>query len=129
MVVPRQNLFLIVFETEEGPETVMEGRPWLFRKQLILFDRLVKPKILNGNCGSPLNMRIWRLSTLDVDEWGMGSKIEEGPVMEHIERLNGIDSMLEDKSKSVKKTSWKRIRPVVMMNQDEEESVMRKRQK
>ncbi|MBA0586270.1 hypothetical protein Gorai_017017 [Gossypium raimondii] len=43
MVVPRQNLFLIVFETEEDLETVMEGRPWLFRKQLILFDRLVKP--------------------------------------------------------------------------------------
>ncbi|MBA0748181.1 hypothetical protein Gogos_005028 [Gossypium gossypioides] len=87
-----QNLFLIVFETEEDLETIMEGRPWLFRKQLILFDRL-----------------------------------EEGSVMEHIERLNRIDSMLEDKSKSIKKTSWKRIRPVVMMNQDEEESVMRKR--
>ncbi|PPS13028.1 hypothetical protein GOBAR_AA07616 [Gossypium barbadense] len=50
---------------------------------------------------------------------------EEGSVMENIERLNGIDNMLEDKSKSVKKTSWKRIRPRVMMNQDEEESVMR----
>ncbi|MBA0662733.1 hypothetical protein Goklo_006808 [Gossypium klotzschianum] len=35
----------------------------------------------------------------------MGSRIEEGSVMENIERLNGIDSMLEDKSKSVKKTS------------------------
>ncbi|PPD96407.1 hypothetical protein GOBAR_DD06570 [Gossypium barbadense] len=52
---------------------------------------------------------------------------EEGSVMENIERLNGIDSILEDKSKSVKKTSWKIIRPGVMMNQVEEESIMRKR--
>ncbi|MBA0571194.1 hypothetical protein Golob_004778 [Gossypium lobatum] len=41
--VAGQNLFLIVFETEEDLETVMEGRPWFFRKQLIIFDRLVTP--------------------------------------------------------------------------------------
>ncbi|MBA0868662.1 hypothetical protein Goshw_017114, partial [Gossypium schwendimanii] len=39
----KQNLFLIVFETEEDLETVMEGQPWLFRTQLILFNWLVKP--------------------------------------------------------------------------------------
>ncbi|PPD91134.1 hypothetical protein GOBAR_DD11910 [Gossypium barbadense] len=39
----RQNLFLIVFDTEEDLETVMEGRPLLFQKNLVLFDRLVKP--------------------------------------------------------------------------------------
>ncbi|MFQ6654082.1 hypothetical protein Gotur_025197, partial [Gossypium turneri] len=38
-----QNLFLIVFEAEEDLETVMEGQPWLFRKHLIIFERLIKP--------------------------------------------------------------------------------------
>ncbi|MFQ6628760.1 hypothetical protein Gotur_007606 [Gossypium turneri] len=38
-----QNLFVIVFESEEDLETVMEGQPWLFRKHLIIFDRLIKP--------------------------------------------------------------------------------------
>ncbi|MFQ6668323.1 hypothetical protein Gotur_034011 [Gossypium turneri] len=38
-----QNLFLIVFELEENLETVMEGQPWLFRKKLVIFDRLTKP--------------------------------------------------------------------------------------
>ncbi|MBA0550147.1 hypothetical protein Golob_021117 [Gossypium lobatum] len=37
-----QNLFLIVFELDEDLETVMEGQPWLFRKLLIIFDRLTK---------------------------------------------------------------------------------------
>ncbi|XP_052486335.1 uncharacterized protein LOC128041066 [Gossypium raimondii] len=37
-----QNLFLIEFELEEDLETVLESQPWLFRKQLILFDRLNK---------------------------------------------------------------------------------------
>ncbi|MBA0853217.1 hypothetical protein Goshw_014974, partial [Gossypium schwendimanii] len=35
-----QNLFLIVFELEEDLEMILEGRPWLFRKSIILFDRL-----------------------------------------------------------------------------------------
>lgn len=35
-----QNLFLINFEMEEDLELILEGRPWLFRKNLILFDRL-----------------------------------------------------------------------------------------
>ncbi|MBA0729945.1 hypothetical protein Golax_020301 [Gossypium laxum] len=44
MVEPNgQNLFLIVFESKEDLETVMEGQPWLFRKHLIIFDRLKKP--------------------------------------------------------------------------------------
>ncbi|MFQ6650220.1 hypothetical protein Gotur_022847 [Gossypium turneri] len=38
-----QNLFMIVFELEEDLETVMEGQPWLFRKSLIIFDRLTNP--------------------------------------------------------------------------------------
>ncbi|KAK5835557.1 hypothetical protein PVK06_011248 [Gossypium arboreum] len=37
-----QNLFLIVFDLEEDLETVLEGRPWLFRKNIILFDRLTR---------------------------------------------------------------------------------------
>ncbi|KAK5842942.1 hypothetical protein PVK06_005364 [Gossypium arboreum] len=39
----RQNLFLIVFDSEEDLQTVMEGWSWLFRKNLLLFDRLIKP--------------------------------------------------------------------------------------
>lgn len=35
-----QNLFLIVFYAEEDLESILEGRSWLFRKQLILFDKL-----------------------------------------------------------------------------------------
>ncbi|MBA0706383.1 hypothetical protein Golax_018496 [Gossypium laxum] len=38
-----QNLFLIEFELEEDLETIMEGRPWLLLKSIILFDRLIKP--------------------------------------------------------------------------------------
>lgn len=33
------NLFLISFGCEEDLELIMEGRPWLFRRQLIVFDR------------------------------------------------------------------------------------------
>ncbi|KAK5795104.1 hypothetical protein PVK06_036361 [Gossypium arboreum] len=35
-----QNLFLIMFDSEKDLETVMEGQPWLFRKNLVLFDQL-----------------------------------------------------------------------------------------
>ncbi|KAK5818583.1 hypothetical protein PVK06_023525 [Gossypium arboreum] len=38
-----QNLFLIVFDLEDDLEAIMEGRPWLFRKCLVLFNRLTKP--------------------------------------------------------------------------------------
>ncbi|PPD80427.1 hypothetical protein GOBAR_DD22633 [Gossypium barbadense] len=38
--VAGQNLFLIIFETEDDLELILEGRPWLFWKSLILFDRL-----------------------------------------------------------------------------------------
>lgn len=34
------NLFLIHFESEEDMEVVLEGKPWLFRRQLIVFDPL-----------------------------------------------------------------------------------------
>ncbi|MBA0702150.1 hypothetical protein Goari_022631, partial [Gossypium aridum] len=37
-----QNLFLIVFVLEEDLELIIEGRPWLFRKILILFNRLIQ---------------------------------------------------------------------------------------
>ncbi|PPD87101.1 hypothetical protein GOBAR_DD15970 [Gossypium barbadense] len=40
--IARQNLFLIAFEMEEDLELIMEGRPWLFRKSLILFDRITQ---------------------------------------------------------------------------------------
>lgn len=35
-----QNLFLICFKNEADLELILAGRPWLFRKQLILFYRL-----------------------------------------------------------------------------------------
>ncbi|MFQ6651837.1 hypothetical protein Gotur_024004, partial [Gossypium turneri] len=38
--VAGQNLFLIIFETEDDLELILEGRPWIFWKSLILFDRL-----------------------------------------------------------------------------------------
>ncbi|MBA0844824.1 hypothetical protein Goarm_023093 [Gossypium armourianum] len=37
-----QNLFLIEFDLDEDLEAIMEGRPWLFRKSVILFDRFTK---------------------------------------------------------------------------------------
>ncbi|KAA3467548.1 bZIP-like protein [Gossypium australe] len=38
-----RNLFSIVFDLEEDLELIMEGRSSLFRKFLILFDRLINP--------------------------------------------------------------------------------------
>ncbi|KAA3457985.1 reverse transcriptase [Gossypium australe] len=38
-----QNLFSIVFDLEEDLEFILEGPPWLFRKSIILFDRLKNP--------------------------------------------------------------------------------------
>ncbi|MFQ6664617.1 hypothetical protein Gotur_031672 [Gossypium turneri] len=38
-----QNLYMIVFDLEEDLETIMEGQPRLFRKSLVIFDRLAKP--------------------------------------------------------------------------------------
>ncbi|KAL1185661.1 hypothetical protein V6Z11_A01G127900 [Gossypium hirsutum] len=42
IMIAGQNLFKIVFEDEEDLEQIMNGRPWFFRKQLIIFDRLTK---------------------------------------------------------------------------------------
>lgn len=38
-----QDLFLISFEDEEYLEFVLEGCPWFFWNQIIVFDRLLKP--------------------------------------------------------------------------------------
>ncbi|KAK5820527.1 hypothetical protein PVK06_025574 [Gossypium arboreum] len=43
ILIAGQNLFTISFEDEEDSEQILEGRPWLFRKQLIIFDTLTKP--------------------------------------------------------------------------------------
>ncbi|MBA0577299.1 hypothetical protein Golob_025015, partial [Gossypium lobatum] len=37
-----QNLFLLEFDLDEDLEAITEGRPWFFRKSVILFDRLTK---------------------------------------------------------------------------------------
>ncbi|MBA0566605.1 hypothetical protein Golob_011410 [Gossypium lobatum] len=42
-VIPGQSLFLISFDSEDDLELVLEGRPWLFRRQLIIFYRLLGP--------------------------------------------------------------------------------------
>lgn len=39
----RDNLFTIIFYDENDMEFVLEGCAWLFRRQLILFERLLKP--------------------------------------------------------------------------------------
>lgn len=36
-----QNLFLISFDSKEDIESVMERQSWLFKKQLIIFHRLL----------------------------------------------------------------------------------------
>lgn len=41
--VARKNLYLITFDNEVNLATILEERPWLFRKQLILFDRIENP--------------------------------------------------------------------------------------
>ncbi|KAK5784963.1 hypothetical protein PVK06_039504 [Gossypium arboreum] len=41
--VAGQNLFLITFNDENDLELIMDGRPWLFRKQVIIFVRLTTP--------------------------------------------------------------------------------------
>ncbi|KAG8492870.1 hypothetical protein CXB51_010168 [Gossypium anomalum] len=36
-------LFLISFENEDDLEMILEGRPWIFPRQLVIFDRLANP--------------------------------------------------------------------------------------
>lgn len=43
ILIVRQNLFTISFEDEEDLEQILEGQPWFFRKQLIIFNRLSQP--------------------------------------------------------------------------------------
>ncbi|KAG8484825.1 hypothetical protein CXB51_021533 [Gossypium anomalum] len=47
ILIVGQNLFMISFEDEEDLEQILECRPWLFHKQLIIFDRLTKPIEMN----------------------------------------------------------------------------------
>ncbi|PPD72639.1 hypothetical protein GOBAR_DD30463 [Gossypium barbadense] len=42
IMIVGQNLFLLKFDLDEDLEAIMEGRPWFFRKSVILFDRLTK---------------------------------------------------------------------------------------
>ncbi|MBA0552331.1 hypothetical protein Golob_023153 [Gossypium lobatum] len=43
IMIARQNLFMLEFDLYEDLEAIMQGRPWFFRKSVILFDRLTKP--------------------------------------------------------------------------------------
>lgn len=47
ILVAGQDLFIISFEDEDNLEHIMEGRPWFFLKQLIIFDWLLKSVELN----------------------------------------------------------------------------------
>lgn len=38
--VAGQNLFKIEFDNEDDLELILEGHPWLFRRQIIIFDKL-----------------------------------------------------------------------------------------
>lgn len=35
-----QSLFLISFENENDMEQILEGRPWFFRRHLLIFDKM-----------------------------------------------------------------------------------------
>ncbi|MBA0600366.1 hypothetical protein Gorai_006554, partial [Gossypium raimondii] len=128
-----QNLFLIVFETEEDLEMVMEGWPWLFRKQLIIFDRLVTPVERNQiRLSSSSDSGTFALSKSRNEDWMLDGHDEanvhkEQSIVEKVEGLNGSDSMLEGKSKITKEESWKRIAPGVIMNESRDERVVGKR--
>ncbi|MBA0612834.1 hypothetical protein Godav_013383 [Gossypium davidsonii] len=52
-----QNLFLIIFELVEDLEMILAGRPWLFRKSIILFDRLC--------CGGKRSNQAYFIRVLD----------------------------------------------------------------
>lgn len=36
------NLFIVEFEDLDDLESILEGRPWLFRKQVVNFERFLK---------------------------------------------------------------------------------------
>lgn len=38
-----QNLFQIMFDNEEDLKAIMNERPWFFRRQLVIFGRLLNP--------------------------------------------------------------------------------------
>ncbi|MBA0672145.1 hypothetical protein Goklo_029322 [Gossypium klotzschianum] len=75
------------------------------------------------------NTMVWslqdKLQSTGLEE--MEKKQEEGSAMKKNERVIERNSMLEDKSNPVKKTSLKRIGPVVLMSQSNEDSIMWKR--
>lgn len=38
-----QNLYKLVFDLEDDLELILEGRPWFFRRHVLLFYRLINP--------------------------------------------------------------------------------------
>ncbi|PPS05425.1 hypothetical protein GOBAR_AA15248 [Gossypium barbadense] len=61
ILITGQNLFTISFEDQDDLEQIMKGRPWLFQKQLIIFDRLVQPIERNKIklIYSPFWLKVW----------------------------------------------------------------------
>lgn len=42
ITVVGQNMFMIIFDEEVVLESILEGRPWFFRKHLVTFERLTE---------------------------------------------------------------------------------------
>ncbi|MBA0881534.1 hypothetical protein Goshw_025530 [Gossypium schwendimanii] len=139
---------------KEDLETVMEGQPWLFRKHLTIFDRLIKPmerdqiKLVSspfwikiGPCLQSLIKKdllhaigvtfggVLRSKIIGVqeDSWltTIGARIE-------IQKEEGINeektvNSKVDIHKSVRKASWKRIEPMGVMRHHETESKLQKK--
>ncbi|MFQ6668324.1 hypothetical protein Gotur_034011 [Gossypium turneri] len=110
-----QNLFLIVFELEENLETVMEGQPWLFRKKLVIFDRLTKP------------MERDQIRLVSSPFW-----IKIGPCLPEFDKKDLLHAIRvtfgdEDILKPVRKSSWKRIELAGVMKYYGAESKLQKK--
>ncbi|MBA0618026.1 hypothetical protein Godav_027421 [Gossypium davidsonii] len=60
-----KKLFFITFDDENNLELIMEGRPWLFRKQIVIFVLLTAPieqsqiRVIM----SPILLKNWSMST------------------------------------------------------------------
>ncbi|MFQ6622534.1 hypothetical protein Gotur_003108, partial [Gossypium turneri] len=110
-----QNLFMIVFDLEEDLETILEGQPWLFRKSLVIFDRLTRP------------MERSQIRLVSSPFW-----IKIGPCLPEFDKkdlLHGIGVTFggEELLQPIKKSSWRRLKPSEPMECHGAESKLQKR--
>ncbi|MBA0749546.1 hypothetical protein Gogos_003462, partial [Gossypium gossypioides] len=113
--VAGKNLFLISFDSEEDLEMTLEGRPGLFRRKLIIFDRLytegapVKDDVVGrDDAGNPVE------KSPTLDQQGVECMDLEGGASDLV-ALDNVNtqfepiSPIEENSKRPKKASWKQI--------------------